>query len=79
VSFVGVAWTGSDDDFQRFVDKHGITFPTISDDPGEVFVRFGVPSQPALVVVDAAGNTEQVFGAVEPELLRSILENVIAG
>jgi peroxiredoxin len=74
-----VAWTGSDADFQGFVDKHGITFPTISDDAGDIFQRFGVPSQPALVVINTAGETEQLFGAVEPELLRSILDNVTAG
>jgi len=76
VNFVGVAWTGSDDDFQAFIDTHGITFPTISDDAAVVFERFGVASQPALVVVDARGEEQQVFGAVEDELLRSILSNV---
>jgi peroxiredoxin len=76
VNFVGVAWTGSDDDFQEFIDKHGITFPTISDDAAVVFERFGVASQPALVVIDVEGDEQQVFGAVDEELLRSILANV---
>lgn len=76
MNFVGVAWTGSDDDFQDFIDTHGITFPTISDDAAVVFERFGVASQPALVVVDTAGDEQQIFGAVDDELLRSILTNV---
>lgn len=76
MNFVGVAWTGSDDDFQEFIDKHGITFPTISDDAAVVFERFGVASQPALVVIDVEGDEQQVFGAVDEELLRSILANV---
>ena len=25
-NFVGVAWTGSDDSFQAFIDEHGLTF-----------------------------------------------------
>lgn len=71
-----MAWTGTDDDFKGFIDTHGLTFPQISDDPAEVFQRFGVPSQPALVVVDASGRAQQLFGAVEPELLDSILSNL---
>jgi len=70
---VGVAWTGSDDDFQGFIDKHGLTFPQISDDRGDIFDRFGVAYQPALVVVKADGSTETVTGAVEPELLDQII------
>lgn len=41
-----------------------------------VFERFGVASQPALVVIDVEGDEQQVFGAVDEELLRSILANV---
>ena len=26
-NFVGVAWTGSDESFQDFIDEHGLTFP----------------------------------------------------
>jgi peroxiredoxin len=72
-NFVGVAWTGSDDSFQGFIDKHGLTFPQISDDPGEVFNRFGVSYQPALVVVKTDGSTELVAGAVDGDLLDQII------
>ena len=68
-----MAWTGSDDAFQGFIDKHGLTFPQISDDPGNVFNRFGVAYQPALVVVRTDGSTELVAGAVEPDLLAQII------
>ena len=27
---MGVAWTGSDEDFQGFIDEHGLTFPQIT-------------------------------------------------
>jgi peroxiredoxin len=79
VPFVGVAWTGSDEAFQGFIDKYSLSFPTISDDPGDVFTHFGVPSQPAWVMVDAAGEAEMLSGAVEPELLDSILTNISGG
>ncbi len=72
-NFVGVAWTGSDDEFQGFIDKHGLTFPQISDDPGAVFDRFGVPYQPAFAIVASDGSVELISGAVEPELLAQII------
>jgi peroxiredoxin len=68
-----VAWTGSEGDFESFIDRHGLTFPQISDDPGEVYGRFGVPFQPALVIVKPDGSTEFVTGAVDPALLDQIL------
>ena len=73
MQFVGVAWFGDDDSFQGFVDKHGLTFPQISDDDGEVFSRYGVPAQPALVIIDADGGTQQLFGAVDEALLNDLL------
>jgi len=72
-NFVGVAWTGSDDDFQEFIDHHGLTFPQINDDPGEVFARFGVAYQPALAIVTADGTVETVAGAVNGPLLEQII------
>jgi peroxiredoxin len=72
-----VAWTGSDDSFQGFIDKHGLTFPQISDDPGDVFNRFGVAYQPALVIVKTDGSTELVAGEVRPELLAQIISEAI--
>jgi peroxiredoxin len=68
-----VAWTGSDDSFQEFIDRHGLTFPQISDDPGEVFNRFGISYQPAIVVVRTDGSTELIQGAVDDELLEQIV------
>ena len=73
VQFIGVAWVGDDPAFQAFVDRHGLTFPQISDDEGTVFSRYGVPSQPALVIIDAQGEVQQLFGAVDGELLDELL------
>jgi len=68
-----VAWTGDDDDFQDFIDRHGLTFPQISDDPGAVYARFGVAFQPAMVIVAADGTTEMIAGAVDEQLLTQIV------
>jgi peroxiredoxin len=72
-TFIGVAWTGDDDSFQGFIDKHGLTFPQISDDPGDVFDRFEVSYQPAIVIVNTDGSTELITGAVDEELLGQIV------
>ena len=68
-----MAWTGSDDDFQGFIDRHGLTFPQLSDDPGEVYSRFGVAYQPALAVVRTDGSVETVAGAIDGPLLEQIV------
>ena len=55
-----------------------MSFPKISDDPGDVFARFGVPAQPALVVVDPNGDTKILFGALDEGDLRDALEKAAA-
>jgi hypothetical protein len=75
--FVGVAWYGDDVSFQGFIDKHGLTFPQISDDPGDVFARFDVPYQPAMAIIDAAGAVDVSLGAVEPSTLDAALEALV--
>ena len=50
MQFIGVAWYGDDVSFQGFVDKYSLTFPQVSDNPGTVFTRFGVPAQPAMAI-----------------------------
>jgi peroxiredoxin len=73
VQFIGVAWYGDIAAFDGFITKHGLTFPQVSDDAGDVFARFGVPSQPALVVISPDGEVQQLFGAVDEALLDDVL------
>lgn len=77
MQFVGVAWSGSDDSFQGFIDKHGLTFPQVSDDAGEIYSRFEVPAQPAFVIIDASGAQQLLFGAVESDELDSLISDVL--
>lgn len=72
-----MAWTGSDDDFQGFIDDHGLTFPQISDDPGAIFSRFDVAYQPAMVIVKTDGSIESIAGAVNGDLLDQIISEAI--
>lgn len=72
-----MAWVGDDDSFQEFIDRHGLTFPQISDDPGDVFARFEVPGQPAFAVVGADGEVQQIIGAVDDALIDDILGDIV--
>ena len=67
---VGVAWSGSEGEFQEFVDRHGLTFPQISDPSGEVFSRFGVAYQPAFAIVTADGEVQ--FAVKGPHKRRTV-------
>ena len=68
-TFVGVAWSGTDADFQRFIDRHQLTFAQISDDDGEVFGRFEITAQPGFAVVGTQGQVGSAMGAVSPDSL----------
>ena len=78
MQFIGIAWTGTDESFQGFIDKHGLTFPQVSDDRGDVFARFEVPGQPAFVLIEADGTVQQILGAVDSELLDSLIGDALA-
>ena len=78
MQFVGVAWNGDDESFQRFVDKHSLTFPQLSDDPGVIFDRFGVRSQPAAAFIAADGTVEVIHGAIDDDELRDRLDALLA-
>jgi len=52
-----------------------LTFPTISDDQGDVYARFSIPVQPAIVVVRPDGQTQTMLGAVDDSKLTTSLRN----
>ena len=78
MSFVGVAWQGSEKSMQEFVDRHGLTFPNLNDDASVLFDRFDVPYQPAWVFVSADGTPERVLGSMEREELADTLTQLTA-
>ena len=61
---VGVAWNGSESAMNDFVAQYGITFPTVVDQEGAVFARFGVPYQPAWTFVSRDGTFDTALGAL---------------
>lgn len=75
-AFFGVANGGDDSSFQRFIDDYGLTFPQISDVSGEIFDRFSIPIQHAVVVVDPSGRVETMLGAVDEVRLEELLVEI---
>jgi hypothetical protein len=78
VEFVGVAWSGSTDEYRTFVDRYGLSFPQVDDSTADVFTRFEVFSQPAIALVLPDGEVQILFGAADEELLDSIIAGAIA-
>jgi len=73
-----VAWSGSDAEFQAFIDRHGLTFTQLSDDGGAVYDRFAIPIQPAVVVVQPDGHVETLFGAVDEPMIDQLVGDALA-
>jgi peroxiredoxin len=73
-----VAWSGSDAEFQAFIDRHGLTFTQLSDDAGAVYDRFAIPIQPAVVVVQPDGDVETLFGAVDETSIDQLVGDALA-
>ena len=78
MELIGVAWHDTREAMQRFVDEHGITFPTIVDDDESVFKRFGFFYQPAWAFVNDDGTVKTRFEELSEEDLRSELDGLIA-
>lgn len=74
VTVVGVAWAGTDEEMRSFVERHGVSFPTLVDDDGSLFAHFGVPAQPAWVFVSSDGSADRRFGAQPDDELRAALD-----
>jgi hypothetical protein len=74
---VGVAWTGSEGDFEDFVGRHGLTFPSLSDAPGAIFDRFEIPYQPAFAIVRPDGQVETLLGSAGDDIIDMIVRDAI--
>lgn len=75
---MGVAWIGSQASMQEFVDRHGLTFPNVNDDDGDVFAAFDVIGQPAWAFSDGRGGIEVRPGTLSDDELDAILEDLSA-
>ena len=70
---IGVAWSGEEHIYNDFVADGGLTFPQIDDTAGVVYERFGIPYQPAAVLISATGEISTVRGAIDAAMLSDLL------
>ena len=69
----GVAWAGDETAFHDFVDRHHLTFPQLADGNGKLFEHFGVPTQPAFVVINPDGAATTLLGSLDDAKLDAAL------
>lgn len=76
LSVVGVGWSGEARIYDDFIREGGLTFPQIDDTLGDVYGRFAIPYQPAVVFIRPDGVSETVLGEITPsdieEFVRSL-------
>ena len=78
ISVVGVGGRGQSGALERGVVQFGISsFPNIADQ-GELWARFGVYAQPALVVVTAEGKVLGHMGDLDLDGIRNLVDRARA-
>ncbi len=73
MQIVGVAWSGSDNDYNAFIDRHDLSFVNLDDTPGDIYRRYEVPYQPAWVFIDTDGSVTTRRGAMSESDLEAVL------
>jgi peroxiredoxin len=69
-----VAWAGDEVAFREFVDRYHLTFPQLADSDGALFEHFGVPVQPAFVVINPDGTATTLLGSLDETKLDAVLD-----
>jgi peroxiredoxin len=82
VQFLGIDVKETDEQFARaFIDRYGISFPSLYDPRGEVALAFrGYPANaiPSTIVLDTQGRVAAVYtGTVAQEDLRRVVDSVL--
>lgn len=77
IEFLGIAGRDDTDAMLEFVARYGIEFPTLVDDDGSLWRRFGVSGQPAWVFVEPGGRARRVLGAPSEAELEAILDALV--
>lgn len=73
VDIIGVAWSGDEATYLDFIDEGRLTFPNVDDTSGDIYNRFGVPYQPAAVIIRPDGSSELLRGEFDADLIESLL------
>jgi hypothetical protein len=77
VTFVGVAWSGSESSYRDFVQRHRLTFANLDDSDGDIFRQFKITGQPAWAFVSEDGTAEVLLGGLSPQQLDDLVQELI--
>jgi cytochrome c biogenesis protein CcmG/thiol:disulfide interchange protein DsbE len=77
VVFLGVDYHDVTSDARKFLERHGVTYPTVQDGSGKIADRYGVSAVPETYFIDRRGRLvgEHIRGTVagkEDALLRGV-------
>ena len=62
IAVLGVAWSGDERTYTDFIETGGLTFPQIDDTAGVIYEKFGIPYQPAAVILHRNGEVSILQG-----------------
>lgn len=77
IEILGVAWSGRPRDYENFVVRHGLSFPSIDDTVGSLYADLGIPGNPAWGIIRPEGNYEVLMGAATPEVLDMVITRLL--
>ncbi len=78
VVFLGIATQDTEEDAKKFIEKHGLTFPTGLDRDQKITDLYGVMGVPTTFIIDREGIIRYThLGAVTEELLKDELEKLL--
>ena len=76
-AFVGVNIWDAEKDARAFVQQYGLTFATVADQKGEVYLDFGVERLPTAIMLGPGLQVERRFlGQLREPELRALLDGV---
>lgn len=64
----------SKEEITDFLDESGYTYPTVFDESGEVFVKYGISAFPTTFMIDKDGN---VYGYVSGTLTEEMIDSIV--
>ena len=62
---IGISEDESEEDYQQFIDRFGITFPTVRDTSKQVKIRYGTQLIPESYLINPEGIVVRKYGGAE--------------
>ena len=75
---MGVAWAGSPQSYESFINKHGLTFINIDDSDGDIYSHFGITGQPAWAFISQSGEAQLAFRVLSEKELDEQIDKLRA-